>query len=113
VSTSAALRLWAPVVLWAAVIFTLSSIPDLSTGLGTWDTVLRKVAHTAEYALLGALVFRATRRAPAALVIASAFAVTDEIHQTFVAGRHGSPVDWLIDTAGAAIGIVIAARAWR
>ena len=104
---------WIPVVLWAAVIFTLSSIPDLSTGLGTWDTVLRKVAHTAEYALLGALVFRATRRAPAALVIASAFAVTDEIHQTFVAGRHGSPVDWLIDTAGAAIGIVIAARAWR
>jgi len=104
---------WIPVVLWAAVIFTLSSIPDLSTGLGTWDTVLRKLAHTAEYALLGALVFRATRRAPAALVIASAFAVTDEIHQTFVAGRHGSPVDWLIDTAGAAIGIVIAARAWR
>jgi len=104
---------WIPVVLWAAVIFTLSSVPDLGTGLGTWDTVLRKIAHTAEYALLGALVFRATRRAPTALVIASAYAVTDEIHQTFVAGRHGSPVDWLIDTAGAAIGIVIAARAWR
>ena len=104
---------WIPVVLWAAVIFTLSSIPDLGTGLGTWDTVLRKVAHTAEYALLGALVFRATRRASAALVIASAFAVTDEVHQTFVASRHGSPVDWLIDTAGAAIGVAIAARVWR
>jgi VanZ family protein len=104
---------WIPVVLWAAVIFTLSSVPDLGTGLGTWDTVLRKIAHTAEYALLGALVFRATRRAPTALVIASAYAVTDEIHQTFVAGRHGSPVDWLIDTAGAAIGIAVAARVWR
>ena len=47
---------WIPVVLWAAVIFTLSSVPDLGTGLGTWDLVLRKIAHTTEYALLGALI---------------------------------------------------------
>ena len=104
---------WIPVVLWAAVIFTLSSVPDLGTGLGTWDLVLRKIAHTAEYALLGALLYRAVRHAPAALLLASAYAVTDEVHQTFVAGRHGSPVDWLIDTAGAAIGVAIAARVWR
>jgi VanZ family protein len=28
--------------------------------------------------------------------------VTDEYHQTFVEGRHGSPIDWAIDSAGAA-----------
>jgi hypothetical protein len=35
------LTVWLPVLIWAAVIFTLSSIPSLSTGLGTWDTILR------------------------------------------------------------------------
>jgi VanZ family protein len=104
---------WVPVVLWAGVIFALSSIPHLGTGLGVWDVILRKLAHTAEYALLGALVYRATRNVPAAVLLSSAYAVTDEIHQTFVSGRHGSPVDWLIDTAGVLIGVGIAARVWR
>jgi VanZ family protein len=101
---------WAPVVLWAAVIFALSSIPDLGTGLGTWDTVLRKLAHSAEYAILSGLILRAVRSAPAAVLLASAYAVTDEVHQAFVTGRHGSPLDWLIDTAGAALGVALAAR---
>ena len=104
------LMYWAPVVLWAAVIFVLSSIPDLGTGLGTWDTVLRKLAHTAEYAILGGLILRAVRSAPAAILLASAYAVTDEVHQTFVTGRHGSPLDWLVDTAGAILGVALAAR---
>ena len=52
-------RAWAPVVLWAAVIFAFSSIPSLATGLGTWDLVLRKLAHLTEYAILGALLVRA------------------------------------------------------
>jgi VanZ family protein len=111
--TATRMRPWIPVVLWAAVIFILSSVPDLTTGLGVWDTVLRKIAHTAEFALLGALLYRALRRAPAAFLLASGYAVTDEFHQTFVSGRHGSPVDWLIDTAGAAIGVAVAAWVWR
>ncbi len=98
---------WGPVLLWAAVIFAFSSIPSLGTGLGTWDLVLRKLAHMTEYAILGALLYRATGRAPVALALASAYAVTDEFHQTFVSGRHGSPVDWAIDTAGAAIGVAL------
>ena len=61
---SRALTVWLPVVLWAAVIFTFSSIPSLSTGLGTWDTVLRKGAHVTEYAILGALLLRALGREP-------------------------------------------------
>lgn len=104
------LTYWAPVVLWAAVIFVLSSIPDLGTGLGTWDTVLRKLAHTAEYAILGGLILRAVRSAPAAVLLASAYAITDEVHQAFVTGRQGSPLDWLIDTAGAVLGVALAAR---
>ena len=51
--------MWLPVVAWAAVIFAFSSIPSLSSGLGTWDTILRKGAHITEYAVLGALLYRA------------------------------------------------------
>jgi VanZ family protein len=111
--TATRLTPWIPVVLWAAVIFTFSSIPNLATDLGVWDVVLRKLAHAAEYALLGALIFRATRRPGLAVALAAAYAVTDEIHQTFVTGRHGSPVDWLIDTTGVFIGVLVALRIWR
>ena len=101
---------WAPVVLWAGLIFALSSIPDLGTGLGNWDLVLRKLAHVAEYGVLGALALRALSSAPAAVLLASAYAVTDEVHQAFVSGRHGSPLDWLVDTAGALLGVALATR---
>src|SRR5512132_1913688 len=90
---SRALTLWLPVVVWAAVIFTFSSIPSLSTGLGTWDTILRKAAHMTEYAILGALLLRALGRELPALFLGLACAVTDEIHQHFVEGRHASPLD--------------------
>jgi VanZ family protein len=104
-------RLWLPVVLWAAVIFTLSAIPDLGTGLGTWDTILRKLAHTAEYALLGALLLRAIGRAQLAFLLGVLYAASDELHQTFVRGRHGSPIDFGIDAVGVAIGLFLWQRA--
>jgi VanZ family protein len=100
-------RTWLPVVVWAAVIFAFSSIPNLSSGLGGWDLVLRKIAHTAEYAVLGALLVRATGRSWLALGLGALYAVSDEFHQTFVAGRHGSPVDVAIDSVGLACGIVL------
>jgi VanZ family protein len=106
----ATLSRWAPVVLWAGVIFALSAIPFLSTGLGVWDLVLRKAAHLTEYAVLGALLLRALRSAPLALLAGSAYAVTDEVHQVFVSGRHGSALDWLIDTIGVAAGVLVFAR---
>jgi len=104
---------WAPVLLWAGVIFAFSSIPSLTTGLGLWDLALRKCAHAAEYALLGALLLRATGRARLAVALGSAYAVTDEIHQHFVHGRVGSPLDWAIDTAGVAVGVLLYARLAR
>jgi VanZ family protein len=104
---------WAPVVLWAALIFLVSSIPDLGTGLGTWDLVLRKLAHFAEFAVLGALLARAVRSEPAAIGLGALYAATDEIHQSFVSGRHGSPIDWTIDTAGVVVGVLLVTRAAR
>jgi VanZ like family len=91
---------WLPVVFWAGVIFTFSSIPGLGTGLGTGDLVLRKLAHFAEYAILAILLYRAVGRAPAALALASLYAATDEVHQLF-------------DTAGAAAGLTFFIRAGR
>ncbi len=108
-STSAALRLWAPVVLWAAVIFAFSSVPDLGTGLGTWDLVLRKIAHAGEFALLGALLLRALRNEIPAFGLGVAYAASDEVHQHFVEGRVGAPLDVLIDSVGVAIGVLL----WR
>jgi VanZ family protein len=107
---AARLNAWLPVVLWAAIIFTISSVPSLDSGLGVWDTVLRKLAHVGEYAVLGALLFRAVRREPAAIVLGSLYAVTDEVHQSFVTGRHGSALDWLLDTAGVIAGVVLVSR---
>ena len=108
-------RDWLPVLVWAAVIFVFSSIPDLGTGLGGWDLVLRKLAHTAEYAILGALLVRATGRGWLAFGLGVLYAASDEIHQTFVTGRHGTPVDVAIDAVGVAIGIALwqSARARR
>lgn len=100
---------WLPVFAWAAVIFAFSSIPHLSSGLGVWDTVLRKGAHITEYAILGALLLRATRRPGIALGLAALYAISDEVHQHFVEGRHAAALDVLIDATGALVGVL----AWR
>jgi VanZ family protein len=96
---------WLPVLIWAGVIFAFSSVPHLGTGLGTWDYVLRKCAHMVEYAVLALLLRRATGSYAWAVALAVAYAVSDEFHQTFVRGRHGSPVDVGIDAIGATLGL--------
>ena len=107
---SRALSNWLPVLVWAAVIFTLSAVPSLGTGLGGWDTVLRKAGHMTEYAILGALLFRALGRELPAFAAGVAYAVTDEMHQHFVEGRHASPLDLALDAIGVAIGILLFRR---
>jgi VanZ family protein len=104
---SRALNVWLPVLAWAAVIFAFSSVPSLSSGLGAWDTVLRKGAHITEYAVLGALLYRALGRELPALAAGIAYAATDELHQHFVRGRHASPVDVAIDAVGLALGMLV------
>ena len=113
VSLERFLRLWGPVIVWAGVIFALSAVPSLNSGLGTWDEVLRKCAHVTEYAILGLLLMRALGQELPALVLGIAYAATDEIHQHFVAGRHGSPVDVAIDAFGVLVGIIVLRRVVR
>jgi VanZ family protein len=108
---------WAPPIALMALIFVLSAQPDLNSGLGTIDLIGRKLVHASEYALLTFLWWRAlktitTPRAALALSLAIAigYAATDEFHQGYVNGRHASPVDVLIDAAGAAIAAALIAR---
>ena len=80
----------------------------------------RKCAHLAEYALLSTLLWRALhhsiRRQTAAwrwdvagwaLLGAALYAVSDEIHQSFVPSRQGSVRDVLLDSTGAALGLLL------
>src|SRR5687767_12118313 len=103
------LDLWLPPLLLMGAIFLLSDQPSLDSGLGAIDLIGRKLIHFGEYALLCFLWWRALvtvtsarRAALVALILASSYALTDEYHQTFVEGRHGSALDWAIDSAGAA-----------
>ena len=108
-TASRTLTHWLPVLLWAGLIFALSSIPSLGTGLGTWDTILRKGAHVTEYIVLSFLLARAFEREAPALALGVLYAASDEFHQAFVRGRHASPVDVAIDTVGLLIGLLL----WR
>jgi VanZ family protein len=98
------------------LIFFLSAQPDLNSGLGTWDTVGRKLAHMAEYGLLWFLWWRALgyRHPAPSIAITLLYAVSDEVHQSFVEGRHGSPWDVAIDAAGVGVaGLLVVAWARR
>ena len=80
-----------------------------------WHHFIRKCAHFAEYAVLGATVAfafgdrlqTARKIVVASLGISAFYAATDEIHQMFVPGRMGSVSDVILDSAGALAGIVI------
>lgn len=72
------------------------------------------VGHFFEYLAFGALLANALRwhiplrrAALLAIVIASAYGVTDEIHQIFVPMRSCDPADWAVDTVAAALGALI------
>ena len=108
---------WAPPLALMALIFFLSAQPDLNSGLGLIDLIGRKFIHAGEYALLCFLWWRAlctvfpTRSAlVAAVAVAAAYSATDEFHQQFVHGRHGTPVDVLIDSMGALLAALIIHR---
>jgi VanZ family protein len=110
--------LWLPPLLVMGLIYVFSAQPSLDSGLGWIDAVGRKLIHFGEYALLCFLWWRLLRSAMPdrraallAFLISSLYAVTDEFHQSFVDGRHGTPVDWAIDSAGAAAAaLVVTAR---
>lgn len=85
----------------------------------TLELLVRKGAHMAEYAVLFVLYRRALslsgakRPGAAALVMCMVYAATDEFHQSFVDDRGPSPVDVMIDTAGAAAAWALTAMSER
>jgi VanZ family protein len=58
-----------------------------------------------EYAILAVLLVRALGSYAWAFGLAVTYAASDEVHQLFVRGRHGSPIDVGIDAVGALIGL--------
>jgi VanZ family protein len=113
---------WLPVVVWAAVIFALSSIPG--TKLPRVDVPMAdKIAHLCVYAVLGALGFRAVRlTAPAwssppavaaAVAIATVYGASDELHQLWTPNRTPDWQDAAADALGGAFGALVALTAAR
>jgi VanZ family protein len=117
-STARVISLLAPPLVVMAAIFVLSG--QASSGEhGFVDVLLRKLGHVTEYAVLTYCWWRALRglgvrdsRTAIALAVAIAFtyAISDEFHQTFVDGRHGTPVDILIDSVGIVLAALYARR---
>jgi VanZ family protein len=99
---------FAPAIALMALIFAFSAMPSDDPNRGLLVLLARKAVHFGEYLLLTALWWWAlttrmdARRAVVpAVLIAIGYAVTDEVHQSFVDGRVGTWRDVLIDSAGA------------
>jgi len=133
---------WASVFIWMFLIFRLSSqgaseSNGLSLGITDWiysffagsasfdmeavNHFVRKGAHFSAYLILALLTSNALRKTGfpgwrnfvMAFAICAMYAVSDEIHQLFIPGRSGQPLDVLIDSSGAAAGLGIhAASRW-
>ena len=92
----------------------LSVSPDI---LDLLDSMLRKFAHLTEYAIFGLLLYGSVggqdgyrwrpRLAYWCVMVASAYSLTDELHQVFSPGRHLSLIDRAIDASGAAIAMLL------
>ena len=112
---------WVPVVLYAGAIFYFSaqSHPEDQLPSFLFKQISDKVLHAVAYGILSFLCYRAFRWAAGqavarqavvlAIVTASFYGITDEVHQAFVPFRESSWLDWLADTIGAAIGTM----SWR
>ncbi len=111
--------LWLPVLAYGALLFFLSGqsrLPEIA------EAVSDKVEHAGAYALLAALVLRAThgglrplRLGPTLIGLAAtvAYGASDEIHQAFVPGRDPDVLDFAADAAGAclaAVGLALVLR---
>jgi VanZ family protein len=105
--------LWGPVLVVMGLIYYLSSLPDPG---GPPGGISDKTAHFLIYAALGASMIHALaggRSAAmtlptilAAIALATLYAVSDEIHQSFVPPRTPDILDLAADAAGACAGAI-------
>ena len=110
-------RRWVPALLWLAVIFTATSIPNPDVPAVPGGD---KAAHAIMYGVLAALVGfaldvggRSVTRLLLAFVALAGLAAADEWHQKLIPGRSGSVGDWIADVAGAAVTLLAAGAVWR
>ena len=72
---------------------------------------VRKMAHFTEYAFMGLLWYVFLRKKKLNILLSvgatGLYAVSDELHQRFVAGRSGQISDVLLDTCGGCFGVLI------
>lgn len=91
-------------------------VPMGNVPVETIHHIVRKNAHFFLYFFLGIFVLLALKKVGVngykkvwlAFLICVIYAVSDEVHQLFVNGRSARIMDVLIDSTGAAIGIIIA-----
>lgn len=100
------------VVLWAALILILTSLPASTVPETSPFPHFDKLVHGSLYAVLAVLAVRAdggrsSSRVPAILLGVACFAAIDEWHQRFVPGRQPSWADWSADVLGATIGAIL------
>ena len=112
------LKWWLPVIVWMGVIFTGSSIANIPRVGGTlFDGLVHRAVHVLEFAVLGALLLRATskerpitkREVIITLIVVALYGASDEFHQRYTPGRSSDGISVVFDVAGGAIG----AWAWR
>ncbi len=105
---------WVLVVLWSGIIFYFSSVPNLKISqFGFLDFVLRKAAHITEYVVLCIFYIRALKNTTKlsdkkiylfSVIFSIVYAITDEIHQSFVPTRNCNIFDLFFDTVGVGLG---------
>jgi VanZ family protein len=109
------------VALWCAAIFAVSGIPDAGGAPSELpELMFRKTAHLVEYGILALLAGRALagmgggprRVLWGSFLFCALYAVSDEVHQSFVPGRFGKVRDVALDSLGAALALSVDAR-WR
>lgn len=106
--------LWAPVVVLMVAIFFASSLSDPGLPPGGLSD---KGAHVVAYAALGAALIRALASGQARLMtvmrvliaagLATAYGMTDELHQRFVPDRTPELLDLVADAAGGLAGAIL------
>jgi hypothetical protein len=110
------IKLWVPPVIWAVVIFLLSSRPVIPASQIFWkDFIVKKSAHVIEYAIFTVLIYRALKESGvkkynaglAAILISVIYGATDEYHQSFTPGREPRVRDVFFDTIGSVFSIYL------
>ena len=105
------LKRWIPSLIVMAVIFLFSSRSANELPYFDWaDQLVKKSGHAVGYGLLAYSYLYALgenrKRYGLAWMFSILFAITDEIHQSFVPGRHPSPLDvMLFDNFGALVAL--------